>query len=469
MKLSKRIKTLYGFGFAAQGIKDGLFQVFLFFYFSQVLGLDPALTGAATVIALIFDAVSDPLVGVISDRWKSKKWGRRHPFMLVSALPLGIFSYLLFVPPAGMDQAGLFLWLTVFTVLVRLSLTLFQVPGMSLGAELSTDYEERTSITSYRIMFGTLFSMIVIVVGFIFFFAPTAAYTRGLMNPLAYPKFALFCGVLMTITIVISTVGTREIIPILPASLMDKHQFNFGSFIADLKAMLGMRSYTSLILYTMIIYIGIGIGTVFTTYFMEYYFQFSEIEMASLPLASGLAGVLALFVGPVLGRWLDKKWAIVLCTIAFSVIFSLPYNLRFLGMFPENGSELLLPVYLFTLLVAYLFLWVALSLISSMMADVVDEFQLRTNKREEGLFFSSMSFAYKCTVGLGYFFAGILLKWIAFPTQVEVEAIPQQAIDGLGWVGGPIVLSFYLFSLLFIVFYPISKTRYAEIRGQLEG
>ena len=468
MKLSKRIKLLYGFGFSAQGIKDGLFQVFLFFYFSQVLGLDAALTGAATIIALLFDAVSDPLIGVMSDRWKSKKWGRRHPFMLASALPLGIFIWLLFMPPADLEQLGLFLWLTIFTILVRLSLTLFQVPGMSLGAELSQDYEERTSITSYRIMFGSMFSTIVIMVGFIIFFAPTETYTRGLMNPEAYPKYAFFCAILIVITILISTLGTKETIPNLPNSLMDDHKFNVDSFISDIRTMFGMRSYTALILYTMIIYIGIGIGTVFTTYFMEYYFRFSEIQMATLPLASGLAGFLALFVGPLLGRLLDKKRAVIFCTVAFSFIFSLPYNLRLLGSFPDNGSSLLLPVYLLTLLFGYLFLWIALSLTNSMMADVVDEFQLRTQKREEGLFFSSMSFAYKCTVGLGYLFAGILLKWIAFPTQVGVAALPQEAINGLGLVGGPIVLSFYLCAVFFIAFYPISKERYKEIRMQLK-
>lgn len=469
MKLSNRVKLLYGFGFSSQGIKDGLFQVFLFFYFSQVLGLDPALTGAATIIALLFDAVSDPLVGIVSDRWISKKWGRRHPFMLASAFPLGIFTWLLFMPPADISQTGLFWWLTIFTILVRLSLTLFQVPAMSLGAELSKDYEERTSITSYRIMFGTLFSTITIMAGFIYFFAPTEEYARGLMNPHAYPKYALFCAVLIIITILISTLGTKETIPTLPKPSLDKDKFNFRSLIADLKIMFGMRSYITLMLYTMIIYIGIGIGTVFTTYFMEFYFRFSEIEMASLPLASGLAGFLALFVGPVLGKWLDKKRAVFFCTIAFSFIFSLPYNLRLMGVFLENGDGLLLPIYLLTLLFAYLFLWIALSLIGSMMADVVDEFQLKTNKREEGLFFSSMSFAYKCTVGLGYLVAGILMKWIAFPTQVSVEAVPQDAIDNLGLVGGPIVFCFYLFSLLFIAFYPISKKRYESIRTQLDA
>ena len=205
MKLSKRIKLLYGLGFSAQGIKDGLFQIFLFFYFSQVLGLDAGLTGLATIIALLFDAISDPLIGVISDRWKSKIWGRRHGFMLISAIPLGVFIYLLFLPPSDLDQTGLFLWLTIFTILVRLSLTLFQVPSMSLGAELSTDYNERTSITSYRVMFAALISTLIVIVGFVVFFVPSETYQRGLMNPETYPKFAMFCGVLIVLFIVAST------------------------------------------------------------------------------------------------------------------------------------------------------------------------------------------------------------------------------------------------------------------------
>ena len=83
------------------GIKDALFQLFLFFYFSQILGLSATYTGLATIIALFFDAISDPWIGTLSDRWVSKKYGRRHPFMYAAALPLGATLFLLFSPPNG--------------------------------------------------------------------------------------------------------------------------------------------------------------------------------------------------------------------------------------------------------------------------------------------------------------------------------------------------------------------------------
>ena len=469
MKLSKRIKLLYGFGFSAQGIKDGLFQIFLFFYFSQVLGLGAGLTGLATIIALFFDAISDPLVGVLSDRWKSERWGRRHGFMVISAIPLGVFIYLLFSPPSDLDQVGLFLWLTTFTILVRVSLTLFQVPGMSLGAELSVDYNERTSITSYRVMFVALMSTLIIIIGFVVFFVPSEKYSRGLMNPETYPKFAMFCGFLIILSIIVSALGTRKVIPLLPKAAENQIKFNLKTFFKEVAMMFRMKSYRTIILYTMVLYIGIGVGTVFTTYFMEYYFQFTETQMALLPIASGIGGILALFLASILGEKFDKKRAVLYSTIAFSILFSLPYNLRLLGIFPENGEASLILIYFVCILFAYMFLWIVLSIVGSMMADVVDEFELKTNNRNEGLFFSSMSFAYKCTVGLGYFIAGVLLEIIAFPKQVGVEDVPMKAIEGLGFIGGPVLMSTYLIAIIFLIAYPINKKRYNEIRVALKN
>jgi len=445
MKLSVGTKLLYGFGFSSRGIKDGLFQVFLFFYFTQVLGLDPALTGVATLIALAFDAFSDPLIGVISDSW-----------------------WLLFLPPEGLGQTGLFWWMTGFMILVRLSLTLFVVPAMSLGAELSTDYEERTSITSYRVMFAALVATLTILIGYMYFFVPTETYERGLMNPAAYPKFALFCAMIIFAAILLSTWGTRGHIPRLQAQAPTSNRITIRDLLSNIRSMVRLKSFTSLILYTMVMFIGIGVGTVFTTYFMEYYFQLTNTEMAALPLASGLAGILALILAPLLAKRLDKKTTVIVGTILFAVFFSAPYNLRMLGLFPENDTPNLLPSYFTLILLGYLFLWMVLSLISSMMADIVDEYELHTQQRDEGLFFASLSFANKLTTGGGFLLSGFLLKWIQFPTQTTVENVPPEAIAGLGKVGGPLLMMIYLASLIFILTYPIDKTRYAEIRAALD-
>ena len=147
------MKLWYGLGQFAEGLKAEAFALLLLFYYTSVAGLAGELAGAAILIALISDAVTDPLVGVLSDRFESR-WGRRHPFMLASALPVAGFLYLAFSPPPGLSQWGLFAWLATFSVLCRVGITFFYVPHMALGAELSSQYEERTSIVTTRFYFA---------------------------------------------------------------------------------------------------------------------------------------------------------------------------------------------------------------------------------------------------------------------------------------------------------------------------
>lgn len=464
--LTKGTKLLYGIGFSARGIKDGLFQIFLFFYFSQVLGLDAALAGTASLIALLFDAISDPLVGFWSDKHKSKRWGRRHPFMIWSAIPLGLFTYFLFMPPNDIGQLGLFLWLTVFNILVRVALTFFIIPHISLGAELTDDYNERTVVTSYRIMFASLVSPIVMIIGFTQFFIPTTEYVNGLFNVEAYPRFAMFCGLLMSIFIFISVFGTKHVIPSLPKANLQE-RLNISGLLSGLKHAIKMVSFRSLVGYMMLVYVAIGVGVIMTTYFATYYFELSENEMAFLPIGSAVGGVIALILAPIMGRILDKKGATIVSTVLFSMSFSLPYLLRMAGLFPENGSALILPSYILTITLGYVFLWIALSMGSSMMAEVVDQYELYSGYRQEGMFFSVMSFAYKCSTGLGTFIAGLLLSVISFPKQIGVIGVSAEAIDGLGLIGGPFLLFTYLLSLIPIMFYPIDGDMYQRIRSQL--
>ena len=213
--LSISTKFAYGVGQVAEGIKSRGFDIIVFFYFTQVLGLRGSLAGTAVAIALIFDAISDPVVGHLSDHWRSRL-GRRHPFMYASAPPLGIAWLMLFFPPDGLGQTGLFGWLLCFAVLVRAALTLYHVPHMALGAELSDDYVERTSVVQWRTLLGMTGSLGVIGFSVYYFFPASDTYSNGLLNPSGYPAFAAFSAVLMLLTVWYSAWGTRKHIPYLP-------------------------------------------------------------------------------------------------------------------------------------------------------------------------------------------------------------------------------------------------------------
>ena len=474
-KLSASLKALYSLGLAARGIKDAIFQTFLFIYFNQVLGLNPTLAGTALVIALIFDAVSDPIVGLISDNWKSKKWGRRHPFILASALPLGICTYLLFAPPVGIGETGLFLWMTAFVILVRLSLTLLIVPHASLGAEMTTDYEERTSITIYKVAVSSFITPIIMIIGFLFFFVVTPEYANGLDNKEAYPSFAIFCAILMVIFILASAYGTRKVIPTLAQS-SSTERYTLIQLFGNLKYAFKLKSFKSLLGYTMVIYVAIGLGTTFTTYFMKYYFELSTTQMAVLPVGTAIGAILSFFITTPMARKYDKKKTAMISTVLFAFFFSLPFNARLLGFFPENGEPNLLLYYFLAVTLAYTFIWVAMSLVPSMMADVIDESETLTNTRQEGLYFSFTSFAFKCTTGLGTFFAGVMLSVIAFPEPetvngvveaISISDISSSTMHGIGMIGGPILFLCYVLSLVFLRSYSIDRQRYQEIRTTL--
>ena len=120
------------------------------------------------MIALAVDAITDPMVGNLSDDCKSPR-GRRHPFILGSALPFAIGVAALLNPPEGLSQTGLFIWMLTGSVAVRVVLTFFFVPHLSLGAELATDYHARTSLIGYRVFFTYAGILLTSVIGFSLF------------------------------------------------------------------------------------------------------------------------------------------------------------------------------------------------------------------------------------------------------------------------------------------------------------
>ena len=146
-------KIAYGFGSVAYGVKDNGFDYFLLLFYSQVVGLDARLVGVALTAALIIDAVSDPLVGYWSDNLRSR-WGRRHPFMYASAIPVAASYFFLWNPPLEWSQSELFVYLVVLSVVIRTCITLYETPSSALAPELTEDYVQRSSLLSFRYYFG---------------------------------------------------------------------------------------------------------------------------------------------------------------------------------------------------------------------------------------------------------------------------------------------------------------------------
>lgn len=203
-------KIWFGFGEIATATKGFAMGVYLFFYYNQVLGLDPALASIALGIAIVFDGINDPMVGSISDNLRSRL-GRRHPLMWLSILPLCLTFYFLFQPPEGLSGFSLFVWLTAFSVLSRSFMTLFQIPHTAFGAELSTNYGERSRIMSYQTLFGWIGGVGFSVTCYTLIFARTEDTARGgLLNPDHYFEVAALDTILIFVGILVSTALTQR-------------------------------------------------------------------------------------------------------------------------------------------------------------------------------------------------------------------------------------------------------------------
>ena len=180
-----KTRFAYGFGNASDGIKESAFSVFVIFYYTQVIGISASMAGFAILCALAVDAISDPLIGHWSDKLQTR-WGRRHPLMYVSIIPLSLSFYFLFNPPEGIDPDFGFVWLLVFAVSVRLWISFYSIPSNAMIAEITSDYHERTRLVSLRSLFAWGAGIGMSFLAYSFLFTATATYPDGRLSPEAY-------------------------------------------------------------------------------------------------------------------------------------------------------------------------------------------------------------------------------------------------------------------------------------------
>jgi GPH family glycoside/pentoside/hexuronide:cation symporter len=465
-QVSIGIKLAYGLGKAAEGIKTRVFEFFLFFYYVQVLGLSGTLAGAAVAVALCCDAITDPVAGSLSDRHHSRL-GRRHPFMYAAIAPLGVSFYLLFVPPDSLGQFGLFAWLAFFAVAVRSSLTLFHVPYLSLGAELSSDYDERTSIAMARTLCAIFGSIFALILGMNYFFRSTPAFENGQLNAAAYPPFALICAVAMMLLIFACAHWTRSEIYRLPKAPESPPPFSITQVYREMGGALRNPSFRALFTGLILFAVTIGVNATLSMHVATYYWELSPGQISLFIISGGAGfGVSLLFVRYI-QSWLDKRRAFLLALAGAAVFGALPPALRELGTLPPNESWLLLPTVLGFFGTAAFFGGLAGVLGASMMADVADQHEYQTGLRQEGVFFGAASFSGKFSSAIGHLVAGAGLDLIGFPKDVMPGEVAPLVISHLGLFGGPGAALPAVVAMAFFARYTITREEHAQIQAEL--
>ena len=442
-QLSRTTRFAFGLGQVAEGLKNASFNLFVLFYYNSVLGLSGSLCGIAIAIALLFDGLSDPLMGSISDNHRSK-WGRRHPFMVVASLPLAVAFFGLFAPPAGLGSTGLFLWLTGFAVVTRLLMTVYHVPHIALGAELTANFAERTRVVATRQIFGYVAAFMMAAIAFGYFFSDESG---GRTNPEAYAPFALCMSVAMVLTILASAWWTWDQLPYLPTSRADALKSNaIRRSIAEARSASGNESFRKLFTGVLVLYVLVGTETALALYVYEFFWSLGSREILFLSAAYTFGLVFgAMFTARLHGIW-QKSPTLIFGTVGWSVCQIFPIVGRLLDVVPENDTA---PLIAFLIVVRFLqgaLVQQGYASFSSMMGDIADEHELATGRRQEGIFFGVVSFSGKAASGVGSLIAGVALDVISWPAGLgvttETIAIPAETIRNLGIVYGPLLAVF---------------------------
>ncbi|MEM7016224.1 MAG: MFS transporter [Pseudomonadota bacterium] len=459
------IKSIYAVGSAAETIIGVAFNAFNFFFYTNLLGVPGTLAGLAITIALVFDAISDPLVGTLSDRWKSKL-GRRHPFMLAAPIPVMVCLFLIYSPP-DWGSFGLFVWLTVLTVLMRTSMNLFHVPHLALGAELSADFTERTREMSFNTLLGAIGVYGSAFIAYCYVFAATPEFENGLLNAGAYQGFSMWAALIGGSIMVISTVFTINLIPMLPKVPENLPRISVMEFVRDVLTAMTNRNYLMLLIGYLLLSATLGTRATIDIHMNTYYWELVPKEIRYFTLAGLAAPVIGFLVVAPLHDRFEKKPVLLVGLIALLIVATAPVLLRMAGVFPENDSDLLLPALIAFYLATVTFGAILLISAMSALADIADEHELTTHRRQEGIFYSARSFFGKASSGLGHLLAGIAIDVIAFPVGAEPGAVDPDTVFSLGLIDGPIAVIPGAIAVFFYLQYNLTRSRHAEIQAEL--
>jgi len=454
-------RILYGSGATANQIKGNSLNMLLLLFYNQVVGLDPRIVSSAILISLLVDSVVDPLVGQISDNFRSRL-GRRHPFMYAAALPVSVAFFLLWNPPVDWSDGAIYLWMLACLLTVRFFDTFFELPSTALVPELATDYDERTKLLALRSFFGTLGGLSVTLMVYQVFMKQHADGTGGVTERAGYLPYSITAALLVFSIILLSTAGTHKQIPYLSKPPERPAKFNFFAMMLEVFQTLKNRNFAVVAIAGMVLAIGSGITGSLNIYMGLFYWRLDQNQLTFLALAA----VLSTFGGVVLVPWVVKflgKRVGAITTGTLGILLSIsPILLDKAGLMPERHTAALVTTLISFAFCTQAFMVATAINIQSMIADVVEDSAIRTGRRSEGLLFSADNLFKKAVSGIGVLIAGELLHWANFPDNARKVGVSQEVAGNLGWMVVAALVLFYGGCLFALSFYGITRESHTE-------
>ena len=455
------LKLVHGLGSIAYGVKENGFSTFLLLFYNQVIGLDAGIVGIAIMVALIFDAFVDPVIGELTDRTRSR-WGRRLPWLYIAPFPLA-FAWMALWSPPEMSDAATIAWLIGFAIVVRALVSMCEVPSVAIVPELTADYDERTAVMRYRFLFGWGGGLVILVLAYGVFFGGS----KGLVDPAGYFPYALTGALVMLGAVVLSAAGQHKRIAV--SNLADvKPAMSLGHILRDMRDTLSNRAFLWLVFAALFGFVNQGITFAMNNYLLSFFWQFTRGEMvAYVFLLFGTMIAAFILVAPISAK-LGKRDGAILAGAISLIVNSGIYFAWIYGFFPGLPGKPSVAWMFGLVFVSNTFSIILMILSSSMMADVVEASQSETGRRSEGLFFAGYFFMQKCATGIGIFVAGMILSFAAFPAGAEPGQVSNAVLGdlALGYMFSVLVIG--IVGLIVMRRFPISRADH-EARLALLG
>ncbi|MBT9310654.1 MFS transporter [Leptothoe kymatousa] len=450
--LNLRTKVGYGVGEISKEIPGSILVFFLLFFFTDAVGLSPGLAGSVLLVGKVWDAVNDPLVGWLSDRTQSR-WGRRFPWMLWGAIPLGISFWLLWLIPPLPSQWQLFAYYTFVLSLFYGALTVIAVPHSTLAAELTQTYDERTQLASFKSAFSIGSSILGLVIAQIIFAMVTDVGQR-------YALLGVVCGAITILAVYGCVWGTYHRFWQLQGKRGSVALVGPQSMGQQIKELLKIRPFVYLMGIYFCSWVGLQATAAILPYFVTSWMGLSDQHFTQMILAVQGTALFMMFFWSPIGQRVGKRavycWGIPLTMLALMGLFFLQPGqtglMYGLGMLAGMGLS-----------TAYLIPW-------SMLPDVIDLDELHTGQRREGLFCGLMVQLQKLGTAMAIFMVGKFLEGSGYVASVGESAVtqPDSALVAIRWILGPLPVVVLLAGIGCAAMYPITRQRHDQILLKLK-
>jgi GPH family glycoside/pentoside/hexuronide:cation symporter len=423
-------------------------------YLTDVVGLNPWLAGLSLSVGRVLDAFSDPIVGSLSDRTKTR-FGRRRPFMFVGAILLFVMMAYFFHNPHLKSQTALFIWSAVgYTLLAAVAYTLVNIPYSSLTPELTQDYNERTSLNSYRFTFaivGTLLGAGVALPLISTISGASIVDNKWVGDPSkGYSVMGLIFGAAMAITALTTVFSVKE-----TNTNIERPKSGFKNIVNGYLSTFTNKPFLLILLPWALNITGVTIlSTILQYYLTNVRNQSDKVTVAMLILL--VVAIIFIPIWTAISKRIGKKWSFV---IGLLEIAACVMAIFFVGPTASIGTlYVLVAICGIGFSTGYALPW-------SIVPDAIDYDFLRTGENREGVYYGIWTFTSKLGQAISALIIGALLSLTKYDGTVVLQNPNAQFAIRL--LFGPIGAFFYVAAAIVLVFYPITAAKHAEIRKQI--